>query len=293
MLLFMVIMMVSRVRVRVRQAMVFGLMIYCLACGKWAGFEFLAGLFLAELHVIKANRQNQAMKEWESADLLDDQQGSAKKSRGAWERIGKPLLHLFLILMGLFIGGWPNNNAEKTPGIRWFLEKTPSPFAEKGGLAPQKFWFGVSAAFIVWSIGEVGALKRLFEGPIAQYCGRISYAIYICHGPVLDIYQRRVLGRPFEPANGEPGKEGFKAAVVGWGVKNFFGIQTKTQITIGWFVGLLLLGPLVIWAADIFWRAVDNPVVKLGKKLEDAVLEEDDDRRSSRGPRAQGYAPAA
>ncbi|KAK4207036.1 acyltransferase 3 [Rhypophila decipiens] len=283
MLLFMVIMMVSRVRMRVRQAMVFGLMVYCLACGKWAGFEFLTGLFLAEWHVLKSNQSH--AKEWESSDLLDYANPSR---RSVFWRIGKPALHFFIIAVGLFLGGWPNHDAEKTWGIRWFLEKTPSPFAEMGGLAPQKFWFGVSAAFIVWTVGEVGVLKRLFEGPIAQYCGRISYAIYICHGPVLDIYQKKFLGRPFEPAKGEPGQKDFKAAVVGWGVKNWFGIETKSQITIGWFVGLLVLGPLVIWAADIFWRAIDNPVVSLGKKMENAVL---DDAEPS--PRAQGYSPAA
>ncbi|KAK3328922.1 acyltransferase 3 [Apodospora peruviana] len=283
MLLFMVILMLSRVRLRLRQAMTFGLMMYCLACGKWAGFEFLTGMFLAEIHVLQSAHNH--AKEWESAT---GPLYTPRTRRTTMFRIAKFLLHFTIIMTGLFIGGWPNQDADKTPGIRWFLEKTPLPFATMDRLAPQKFWFGLSAAAIVWSVGEVGFLKRFFEGSLAQYCGRISYAVYICHGPVLDVYHGRVLGRPGVPAQGEPGAPDFKAAVPGKGVKGFFGIDTPTQITLGWFVGLLFLGPLVIWAADVFWRAIDNPIVSLGKKMEEACL---DDAEPS--PRAQGYSPAA
>lgn len=140
----------------------------------------------------------------------------------------------------------------------------------------------------MWSVGELDVLKRLFEGSIAQYCGRISYAIYICHGSVLDMYQGKVLGRPFEPAKGKHGEEGFREEVIGWGVKGVFGVETKAQLMMGWFVGLILLGPVVIWASDVFWRAIDEPVVILGKKIETVCL---DDAEPS--PRAQGYSPAA
>ena len=285
MLLFMVILMLSRVRMRARQAMVFGLMMYCLACGKWAGFEFLSGLFLAEWHVLQSAKPQ--VKEWESTEALYDPQQYHTRASRAW-RIGKPLLHVFLVMLALFIGGWPNADAEKTPGIRWFLDKTPSPFAEMGGLAPQKFWFGISAAFIVWSVGELDMLKRLFESPIAQYCGRISYAIYICHGPVLDLYQGHILCNPPWPGKGKPGEEGFQPEVIGCGIKGFFGVDTTMQLMLGWSIGLLLLGPIVIWAADVFWRAIDDPVVVLGRKMETMCLD-----HAEPSPRAQGYSPAA
>jgi len=279
MLLFMVILMLSRVRLRIRQAMNFGLIVYCLACGKWAAFEFLAGLFLAEVHVLKSQ---QAGKDWESAEILDYPQKRTLKS------MVKPMFHLSLVAVGLFIGGWPNHEADKTPGIRWFLEQTPMPFAKLDHLAPQKFWFGLSAVLTVWSVGEVQFLKRLFESPLAQYCGRVSYAVYICHGPVLGYFQKSVFGSAFVPATGEPGTEGFKPEVVASGIKGFFGMDNTTQKTMGWFVGLCVLGPMVIWVADVFWRAVDNPVVSLGRKMEMACLAE-----SETSPRSQGYSTVA
>ncbi|KAK0630026.1 acyltransferase 3 [Bombardia bombarda] len=278
MLLFMVILMFSRVRLRIRQAMVFGLMVYCLTCGKWAGFEFLAGLFLAEVHIL----QSAQPKDWESSDPIYHQE--------KWSAIStvKPLLHLFLVILGLFIGGWPNNDADKTSGIRYFLEQTPMPFAKMDKLAPQKFWFGLSAVFTVWSVGELPFLKRFFEGSLAQYCGRVSYAVYICHGPVLGYFQKRVLGADYIPATGEPGTPDFKQAIAAAGIKGILGATTVTQKTMSWFVGLCILGPIVIWVADIFWRAIDNPVVSIGRKFENACL---DDTEPS--PRAMGYSPAA
>ena len=277
MLLFMVILMLSRVRLRMRQTMVFGLMIYCLTCGKWAGFEFLAGLFLAEIHLL----QNARSQGWETPEkpYVSEKRvlASVKKA-----------LHISIMLVGLFIGGWPNHDADKTPGIRYFHEKTPAPFATLERQSPQKFWFGLSAVLIVWTVGEMPLLKRLFESSVAQYCGRISYAVYICHGPVLDMYQRSVLGVPSSPAVGKPGTPNSTGPVEGWGVKGYVGVANSTQLTIGWFMGLCVLGPMVIWAADLFWRGVDEQIVKIGRSMELACL---DDKEES--PRSQGYSIAA
>jgi peptidoglycan/LPS O-acetylase OafA/YrhL len=273
MLLFMVILMVSRVRLRIRQAMVVALMGYCLTCGKWAGFEFLAGLFLAEIHVL----QNARRPGWESPEK------DIKSPRSVLRTL-KTVFCISLLLMGFYIGGWPNIDADKTPGIRWLLANTPRPFSEMDKTAPQKFFFGLSAVGIVWAVGELPLIKRFFEGPLAQYCGRISYAIYICHGPVLDFYEKRVCGNPFIPAQGEPGTKGFRAAVLAKGVKGITGMDTRAQMQFGWLLGLCILGPMAVWAADLFWRGVDDMVVKVGRKIELACL---DDTEES--PQSQGY----
>ncbi len=272
MLLFMVILMLSRVRLRIRQASVFGLMGYSLACGKWAAFEFMGGMFLAELHVLRSARPLG----WESPQKYLPSQSRVL----GWIKI---VLHITIILVGLFIGGWPNRDADKTPGIRYFLEKTPYPFTEMDHLAPQKFWFGLSAVFMVWSVGEIHCLRGLFESSVAQYCGRVSYAVYICHGAVLALYEKRVLGVPPVLVSGESGSPNFGETIPGWGVKGWVGIANATQMMTGWFVGLCILGPLVIWAADLFWRAIDDPVVKLGRKLELACLDDREDFHSLRG----------
>ncbi|KAK4148541.1 acyltransferase family-domain-containing protein [Chaetomidium leptoderma] len=280
MLLFMVLLMLARVRLRLRMAAVFGLMVYCLACGKWAGFEFLTGLFLAEVHVLLAAAR---AKEWEGDS--ETHRSRRDSTAAGW---ALKMFQIGLVLLGLFLAGWPNGGADKTPGIRWFLAQTPMPFAKMDHLAPQKFWFGLSAAVTVWAVGDLGFLRRLFESPVAQYCGRISYAVYICHGPVEDLFRERLLGYPTIPAQGEPGAPGYQPALAATGVKGLIGVETMTQITMSWFVGLWVLGPLVIWAADLFWRAVDSQIVSLARRLETLCL---DDTEPS--PRSQGYSLAA
>ena len=277
MLLFMVILMVSRVQLRIRQAMVFGLIVYCMACGKWAAFEFLAGLFLAEIHVL----QNSRRPGWDSPE-------KGFKSPRTLLRTLKGALHAVIIFLGLYIAGWPNIDADRTPLIQWFLAHTPAPFNHMDHLAPQKFWFGISAIFIVWTVGEVHILKRFFEGALAQYCGRISYAIYLCHGPVLDFYEKRVMGRPFVPATGEPGTPEFREAVLAKGIKGYIGMDSRAQMQMCWLLGLCVLGPMAVWAADLFWRGVDDTVVKVGRKIELACLDDTEEN-----PRGQGYSTAA
>jgi peptidoglycan/LPS O-acetylase OafA/YrhL len=271
MLLFMVLLMLSRVRSWMRMASVFGLAIYCLCCGKWAAFEFLAGLFLAEVHVIRAATKSK--------------EGEVEEDEADWPL---KIFQIFLLLVGLFIAGWPNQGAELTPGIRYFLEQTPFPFAVMDPIAPQKYWFALSAVATVWAVGDLDFLRGLFEGPLAQYFGRISYAVYICHGPVEELFRKRLLGHPLIPEKGEPGTPEYEPALPAIGVKGFVGVKTMTQITVSWFVGLWLLGPLVIWAADLFWRAVDSQIVRLARKLETLCL---DDIEPS--PRSQGYSVAA
>ncbi|KAL2199052.1 acyltransferase 3 [Corynascus similis CBS 632.67] len=283
MLLFIAILMLSRVRLRVRLAAELALVAYCLACGKWAGFEFLAGLFLAEMHILRATAK---AKEWEGSEEAHRPRGSsATTSTRGW---ALKAFQIGLIVLGLFIGGWPNRFADRTPGIRYFVVLTPSPYATMDALAPQKFWFALSAVATVWAVGDLAPLRRFFEGPLAQYCGRISYAVYICHGPVEELFKDWLLGHPPVPEVGELGAPDYQPALPATGVKGLVGVESVTQLTIGWLLGLWLLGPLVIWAADLFWRGVDSQLVTLARKLELLCLDE-----TEPSPRGQGYSAAA
>lgn len=253
MLLFLVLIALSRMRMRLRQVTNVLLVMYCMCSGKWAAFEFLAGMFLAELHVLKSMTVRGVQ--------------TTCHSRSWTLRTG---FHAAILLVALYVAGWPNVDADKTPGIRYLLAKTPTPFLEDDDL-PQKFWFGVAAIFIVWSCGEAKAVRRFLEGPFPQYCGRVSYAVYLVHGPGLDYFQDRVLGWPSKPARGDPGASNFVPAFEGSGIKGTFGVQTPTQRVVTWFLGLVMLGPVIFWISDLFWRFVDAPIVAFGRALERSV----------------------
>ncbi|EFW99275.1 hard surface induced protein [Grosmannia clavigera kw1407] len=268
MLLFLVLLALSRMRARLRQFTNVLLVMYCVCSGKWAAFEFLSGMFLAELHVLK-----------KSAKLLGSDSFNSSDAHGrrtishCRDRTLKTSFHVAILVATLYVAGWPNVGAEKTPGIRYLLAKTPTPFLADVDM-PQKFWFGVAAVFTVWSCGEVKVVRRLLEGSFAQYCGRTSYAIYLVHGPGLDYFQDCVLGQPLKPARGDPGASNFVPAFKGSGIKGTIGVQTSTQRVVTWFLGVMILGAIIVWIADLFWRFVDAPIVAFGRVLERAVTDD-------------------
>ena len=276
MLLFIVILVLSRVRQVIRQSVVFCLMVYFLACGKWAAFEFIGGLFLAEIHLLQSVRP----KLWEFSETSTYSQSPSS----TW--IVRTAFHLSVIITAVFIGGWPNFHAAETPGIRYLLANTPNPWATMDDLAPQKFWFAIAAVFTVWSCGELGFIRRFLEGPFPQYCGRVSYAVYIVHGPVLAMFQEYVIGNAHTLATGDPSLPGFQPAQAASGVKGLVGVEGPTQQTVSWLVGLVILGPMVIWAADVFWRTVDVPIIGMARQLESVCL---DNTHNEGSPRSQGY----
>jgi peptidoglycan/LPS O-acetylase OafA/YrhL len=263
MLLFTVILTLSPVRRPIRLLIVFGLMVYCLACGRWAGFEFLGGSLIAEVQLIKTNAH---------ASMVKPQETLQRKRHAAMSFI-RVMCYVTLILSAWFVGGWPNEDAERTPGISYLLANTPYPYNRMDALAPQKMWFAISAMLIVWSFSQLPSMRRLLESSVSQYFGRISYAVYIVHGPVMNLCCERLVGSSHIAAVGKPDALGFKPEVVASGIKGLVGVEGPLQRMLAWLLGLFMLAPAVIWIADVFWRFVDIPIIATAKRLEKWCVE--------------------
>lgn len=274
MLLFLTILGISRLRAQVRTIAMYCLLVYAVLCGKWAAMEFFGGMILADSHIRRTAAAN--TKQYEAS--LDAQANS--KSPGTLPHsIANPTLHqavhVFLFLFSMYIAGWPNFDAARTPLLSWLYNHTPSSFPPQDNLTPQKFWYALGAMAMVWTVGELHPIKRILEGPVAQYCGHISYAIYIVHGAVLEMLQNRVAGTLYQPPMAAPGLPGYRKEVLPSGIKGLIGVGSATQRTICWALGLAILGPITVWAADVFWRLVDIPMIKLARYIEMKVIEPD------------------
>jgi len=46
------------------------------------------------------------------------------------------------------------------------------------------------------------------------------------------------------------------------------GVATEAAYTGGFALATVVIVPCVVWAADVFWRAVDAPVVRLARWVE-------------------------
>lgn len=134
----------------------------------------------------------------------------------------------------------PDEGGEETPGWVWLSGMIPGWWGDK-----HRFWQSFGAVLFVLAVTRSSGLQRAFNSGVVQYFGRISYAIYLMHGPVMH--------------------------TVGYSIER--GVWTLTGVegmaySWGFVLASLFVVPVVIWVSDVFWRAVDAPVVRFAKWVE-------------------------
>ena len=99
---------------------------------------------------------------------------------------------------------------------------------------------------LAWVVSGAEYLQDFFTHPISQYLGRISYALYLVHGPVCHML-------------------GFWLIPYMWGLT---GRDTPVQLEAGFFLGALFVVPTVLLAAHFFCKYVDEPSIQFAKRVE-------------------------
>ncbi|KAF7714442.1 Uncharacterized protein PECH_002200 [Penicillium ucsense] len=241
--LFITILATSRLVSAIRMLLVAGLIWFCMRYGRWDVVLFLCGMIMAELDLIHgtwdnlpgltANRPDRML----HFRLLPGSKVFASVSRQKF--------WIGVFILGLYLGSSPNLGFKWTPGYMWLWKITPSTYPE-----PNRFPQTIGATLIVFSINRSPEIQKLFTNRLSQYLGRISYAFYIVHGPIL-----HSLGYSIMPTI--------------WALT---GKDSDLQYCLGFFIGWCICLPIAIWAGDVFWRAVDVPSVKFARWLEAQVI---------------------
>lgn len=237
--LFLTTLATSRLVPKVRIPLVIALVWFCMRYGRWDVVLFLAGMLMAELDLINGT--------WERPTSATEDKTHIRLRPGGKiiASISRRRLWITTFIIGLYIGSTPNIGYKWTPGYRWLWRLTPKTYPE-----PHRFPQTIGAALIVFSINHCPDIQKLFTNPLSQYLGKISFAFYIVHGPIL-----HSLGYSIMPSI--------------WAMT---GKTTDFQYCLGFLIGWCICLPLSIWAGDVFWRAVDIPSVKLARWVEDRVL---------------------
>ncbi|PYH93529.1 hypothetical protein BO71DRAFT_399650 [Aspergillus ellipticus CBS 707.79] len=247
--LFLTILGTSRLTTAVRLSLVSGLVWFCMRWGRWDVVLFLFGMIMAELDLINGTWEQPT----DEAERLKHKPGPRHflpKQQNALRQLF-PLqlsthrLWISLFVLGLYLGSTPNTGYKWTPFYRWTWEITPKTYPE-----PHRFPQTLGAVLIVASINHCKELQKLFTNSVSQYLGKVSFAFYIVHGPIL-----HSLGYSLMPNI--------------WAI---VGKQSNFQYCLGFFIGWLICLPVSLWAGDIFWRAVDIPSVKFARWLEDKLI---------------------
>jgi peptidoglycan/LPS O-acetylase OafA/YrhL len=95
------------------------------------------------------------------------------------------------------------------------------------------------------------ALRAIFDNAYSRYLGKISYALYLVHGPIVHML-------------------GFWLVPFFW---KYTGRDTMFGKELGWAMAFCVLTPLIVYTADVFWRQIDVRCVALAKWLENFVQE--------------------
>jgi peptidoglycan/LPS O-acetylase OafA/YrhL len=231
MVLFLVIIALARVSTIIRLTLVMGLMFSCSVYCRWDVALFLSGMLLAELDRFSGN-----------VDTSNQKPIEARESK--WRRMDR-LVPILVFIVGSYCASYPDRAGEKTPGYRLLSAITPHTYPIK-----EKWWQSIGSIMIVWSVTRSSDIQWLFMSAFTQYLGKISFAVYILHGPILH-------------------SVGLVAMTTS---RKYIGRGTSTKECLGFFVAALLVLPTVFWSADVFWRLVDVPCTRFSKWAEEKFV---------------------
>ena len=169
MALFLTHMMTSRMTSRFRLCTFAGLIYWGVSWNRWELCPFWAGAVLAELDIIRISR------------TLPDLLSTAKKEPPRVQRLSSKMLYWSAFLVSLFLLSYPDLAGHATPGYITLTSLIPTSFIQM-----HRFWPTVGAIVVVWSSCHLGFLRnKAFCWAPVQYLGKISFPLYVMHGPII------------------------------------------------------------------------------------------------------------
>ncbi|KAK6864935.1 Acyltransferase [Apiospora arundinis] len=247
MVLFLVVIGTARLRTGARFGFLAIVMWFMLHNDRWEPLLFLVGTVLAELDIIRGAHNNNGLASSSTpsapASILpfEEKEASSSKKPCKCRKI-RGLAYVMLSVPALYLMSEPDAGPDGVPGWETLGALIPAYFSDR-----YRFWQMVGGALFVFCVARAPLWQRVFTTGPVQYLGRLSFAIYLMHGPVTHTLGYRVQR---------------------WAWDSVTGIETEAAFHAGAVLAALINVPLVIWAADVFARAVDAPIVRFTRSLE-------------------------
>lgn len=245
--LFLAILGLSRLWPWFRLVSLAGMISFCVRWNRWDVVLFFSGMMLAELDLIcglhDSPKTPPSLLPLETENGHVEQEKVAPSSSSSGQCVLGRITWFCLFITGLYIGSAPNQSPEKTPGFRYLCTYVPETYD------PNRFLQSIGAIIIVCCVNHSRDLQKPFTTSVAQYLGRVSFAFYVVHGPIL-----HSLGYSIMPS-----------------IWSYTGKETNIRYCLGFLLGYLACLPVAVWAGDLFWRAVDVPSVKFARWIEQKV----------------------
>lgn len=253
MVVFMFLTAFTRVHNKVRMLFALGLALYLQwVFVYWGMFLFLGGMFLCDLHFELEDKRLW----WWSAPHIDlrDQDvppldefahRPMKRATTAYRVLGRTV-GLISFVLSLWLLSMPEDldDAAQAPGYVTLTSLIPARFQEA-------LVIPVGAVLTVLVVDQATFLQILFTNRFSQYLGKISFSLYMVHGPLL-YSLGLVLGR--------------------WTVGLVGGGESDTSYVFGIFLAFVLWAPAAIYVSDLTTRFVDNKAIQFSRWAYEALL---------------------
>ncbi|KAK0630916.1 acyltransferase family-domain-containing protein [Bombardia bombarda] len=174
----------------------------------------------------------------------------------------KTIIFYHLLVISLYLGGVPVhgtdiNNLAKNRGWYYLSYLKPQAFFDY-----KWFYLWWAAVLLVASTPRISWLKRFFETSFCQYLGRVSFSLYLVHGPVL-----WTLGDRLYSAVGLARGQEQVVHIAKW--VNIFPLPMTGPfgLEVAFLVPHLILLPVTFYCAEVVTRAFDEPSVKFPQWL--------------------------
>lgn len=225
-ILFALLVAYSKLKSHIRIGLTIALYAFCVLVEEGDVALFVAGMGLAEFLLIRD----------ENAKLLPTaekhQQVQRRRVKAAW--IG-------VLYVGLHLLSWPAHKYETSPGYIT-MHQLFKPIFRSTELTFQR----MGAAIFLLALCGYDSLRKPFQTELAIYLGKISFPLYIIHGPICHVLGTRLV-------------EFF------W---TFTGHDTLARYETGVIASFLCCAIMVVWLADLLMTAVDTPSVRFGRTLQ-------------------------
>jgi len=161
-----------------------------------------------------------------------------------------------LFALGILLGGcpafsWDIQVLRSSPGWRHISFLVPQAVFDY-----KWFFLFWAATFVVASAPRLPCLKRFFESRFCLYLGRISFAFYLVHGPIL-----WTLGDRLYAATGWT-QESHALGIPDWVNKFPLPRWGPFGMEISFLLPHLILLPVTLWMAEIATTLFDEPSIK-------------------------------
>ncbi|PSN72312.1 acyltransferas-like protein [Corynespora cassiicola Philippines] len=221
----------------------------------WYGALFMSGMLLCDLDML----------------ALDNKLPRFLTKLEAFKEL--IFFHLFIIAM--YLGGVPSCESpeytallSKTPGWVWLSYLRPQAVFD-----PKWFYLFWAAFLFVASIPRLPWLKQFFEMRFCQYLARISFALYLVHGPVIWTVADRL--NAAVGLTRDPHKEHIPQWI------DIFPLSKKGPMgfELAFWAPQLIILPVTLYAAEIVTKLFDEPSVKISNWLYRKTVQQPQSRK--------------